>query len=180
MNALTTHLRPLLSTTRFIRPQQLTPFLTRSYTHAPASDRLSIDELKGRITEGGNTTGAKGGRSVIVDICTNNEQSQAAEKAASYRLSVEDFRAALDSQANTSDETSMPRFQYSQSQNNHYVEVYLESSKSSSLQNEIRRRGVDIQSKDNKANPLDKEGMDYGAANKDVSKGTGSGQPLNL
>ncbi|KAJ3045400.1 hypothetical protein HDV00_010270 [Rhizophlyctis rosea] len=164
-----------------IRPgTRLTPFLTtrfpnirtRTYVQNTTDDRLSVEELQEKLSE-------KRDAPVIVDICTNNEQSQGGERTSSYAISVNDFNAALEKQQ-TSNETYMPRFQYSKSGSKHYVEVYLESSRSTCLASEITKRGKDIQDKEDPDGGLKGEGLEWGASNKAASEGTGSSQPLNL
>ncbi|KAJ3288483.1 hypothetical protein HK104_008158 [Borealophlyctis nickersoniae] len=135
----------------------------RFFTH----DRLSASELKQKLSDGGQ-------KSVKVDIYTNSEQTQSGAKTSSWMVSTSDLRAALQSDESTG-ETTQPTFRYSESGNEHHVEVYVESTRSSPVAAEISKRGQNVENEeDNK-----QYSGDWSAANPEMSKGTGSSQPVN-
>ncbi|KAI8908249.1 hypothetical protein DFJ77DRAFT_169986 [Powellomyces hirtus] len=135
-------------------------------SQARYSSRLSASELRKKLDV------SHSGETIAVDIHSKTEMSESG-LADRYKIKVSDLKDILKSGEKEKEDA---RFQYSSG----HVSCYINSSKSSSVAAEVRRRGQSTKKGGDEKELEEEFNGEYGAGNQEISKDSGSKQPVNL
>ncbi|KNC97486.1 hypothetical protein, variant [Spizellomyces punctatus DAOM BR117] len=151
-----------------MRSTTLRAILVRT-THTNAN-RLSAAELSEKLNATANPNDT-----ITVDLKANQEMGSSGYTDSSYKIKVSDLKDILN-KSESQGPATQPRFQYSSG----HIQCYINSHRSSDVAQELVQRAQ--KNPECKAEPVEQSFQDseYTAANKDMSKTTGSSQPTNL